>query len=92
MDRLESDIKEKQVALQKKESEKKEENKKEVDELRKDVGGLKDKYKQTVRNVKTSIGTELFSRFMKGFVKTKDNAEENDKIAHSEFLYKKLKF
>jgi len=29
---------------------------------------------------------------MRGFVKTKDNVEENEKIAHSEFLFKKLKF
>ena len=34
----------------------------------------------------------LIIRFMRGFVKTKDNVEENEKIAHSEFLFKKLKF
>jgi hypothetical protein len=29
---------------------------------------------------------------MRGFVRTKENVDENEKIAHSEFLFKKLKF
>ena len=56
------------------------------------MGGVKDKYKQSLRDVKSQIGTELLNRFMKGFVRTKENVEENEKIAHSEFLFKKLKF
>ena len=56
------------------------------------MGALKDKYKNTLRDVKSSVGTELFNRFMKGFVRTRDNQEENEKIAHAEFLFKKLKF
>jgi hypothetical protein len=92
LDNLEHDIKEKQTALHKKEHEKSEDNKKSVEELKKSLGGLKDTYKQSLREVKNSIGTELYSRFMKGFVRTKDSAEQNEKIAHSEFLFKKLKF
>lgn len=60
--------------------------------MKKELGGLKDKYKQSLRDVKQSIGTQLFSRYMRGFVKTRDNAEENERISHSEFLFKKLKF
>jgi hypothetical protein len=60
--------------------------------LRSDVGSLKDKLRSQWRDAKSSIGTELFNRFMKGFVRTRDNVEENERIAHSEFLFKKLKF
>jgi hypothetical protein len=60
--------------------------------MKKELGSLKDRYKQNLREVKSSIGTELFNRFMRGFIKTKDNVEENEKITHSEFLFKKLKF
>ena len=92
LDRLEVDIKDSQVNLNKKEGEKKEENKKDIEDIKKNLGLLKDKYRQSLRDTKSSIGTELFNRFVKGFVKTKDNVEENEKIAHSEFLFKKLKF
>jgi hypothetical protein len=63
-----------------------------VEAVRKDIGAKKDQYKDSLREVKSTIGTELYNRFTKGFVKTRDNAEENEKIAHSEFLFKKLKF
>lgn len=89
---MESDIKEKQTALNRKEQERKEENKSDVEKMKTELGGLRDKYRQGLREVKSSIGTELFNRFQKGFVKTRDNVEENEKIAHSEFLFKKLKF
>lgn len=95
MDRLEkseNDVREKQVALLKKENERSEANKQEVDNLRKDLGALKDKYRQTLRDVKGAIGGQMFDRFMRGFVRTRDNVEENEKISHSEFLFKKLKF
>jgi len=92
LEKIESEIKEKTSSLNKKEHERKEENKKDIEDLKKDIGSQKDKYKQTLREVKGTIGTELFNRFMKGFIKTKDNVEENEKIAHSEFLFKKLKF
>jgi hypothetical protein len=56
------------------------------------LGELKDGYKNTLRKVKGTIGNELFNRFMRGFVRTRDNQDENEKIAHAEFLFKKLKF
>lgn len=59
--------------------------------MKKKLGSLRDDYRTNLRNVKVSIGTELFNRFMKGFVKT-GNEEEVEKITHSEFLFKKLKF
>lgn len=91
LERVEADIKDAQVTLNKKESEKKEENKKEVEALRKELGEQRDIYRNTLREVKSSIGTELCNRFMKGFVRT-TNAEENERITDSEFLFKKLKF
>ena len=60
--------------------------------MKKELGGLKDRYKKSLRDVKESVGTQMFNRFMRGFVKTRDNAEENEKISHAEFLFKKLKF
>lgn len=92
LDKIESDVRDKQTNLNKKEHEKKDENKTEVEGLRKEIGGLKDRYRNTVREVKTSIGSELYNRFMRGFTKTRDNQEENEKITHAEFLFKKLKF
>ncbi len=78
--------------MNKKEHEKKEENKKDIEELKKELGSLKDKYKSTLREVKSQIGRGLFNRFVKGFVRTQNDNEENERIAHSEFLFKKLKF
>ena len=92
LDNIEGDLKTKQNLLSQKEQERKEENQKEIEELKKQVGGLKDQYKNTLREVKNSIGGELYNRFMRGFVRTRDNVEENEKISHSEFLFKKLRF
>jgi hypothetical protein len=92
LDKLEDNIKEKQGLLLRKEHEKKDENKPEIEKMKTELGKLRDNYRETVRGAKNSIGTELFSRFVKGFVRTRDNVEENEKIAHSEFLFKKLKF
>jgi hypothetical protein len=91
LDKIEGDIKEKQTAVNKKEHEKSEDTKG-SEGLKKELGDLKDQYKRSLREVKSSIGTELFTRFNRGFVKSRDNQEENEKIAHSEFLFKKLKF
>jgi hypothetical protein len=91
LDRLEADIKEKQTQLHKSQ-EAKDADKAATEGVRKEIGEKKDTYKNTLREVKSSIGTELFNRFQKGFIKTRDNTEENEKIAHSEFLFKKLKF
>ena len=92
LDELEASIKDNQGQLIKKEHEKKDENKSQIEKMRQDLGKLRDNYRDSVRSAKNSIGSELFSRFVRGFVRTKDNVEENEKIAHSEFLFKKLKF
>lgn len=92
MERSETEIREKQSSLSKKENERSEENKEETDKLRKELGASKDRYKQTLREVKGAIGGQMFDRFMRGFVRTRDNVEENERISHSEFLFKKLKF
>lgn len=91
LDKLEADIKDRQTQLNR-EQDKKDSDKTALESIRKDIGAKKDQYKDSLREVKSTIGTELFNRFMKGFVKTRDNAEENERIAHSEFLFKKLKF
>jgi len=91
LDKLEADIKDRQTQLNR-EQDKKDADKTSLESIRKDIGAKKDQYKDSLREVKSTIGTELFNRFMKGFVKTRDNAEENERIAHSEFLFKKLKF
>lgn len=90
LDVLEEDLRKSQEALNKAEEEKKEKNV--IDDLTGKVENLRKLYKDTFRSAKNSIGSELFSRYVKGFVRTKDNAAENEKIAHSEFLFKKLKF
>ena len=92
LEKVETDIREKQATVNKFEHERKEDKAKELEESKKELGALKDRYRQTLREVKSSIGTELFNRFMKGFLRTRDNQEENEKIAHAEFLFKKLKF
>jgi hypothetical protein len=92
LERAEQDVREKQVSLLKKENERSEDNKTEVENLRKELGGAKDEYKKTLRDVKSNVGGQLFDRFMRGFVRTRDNVEENERISHSEFLFKKLKF
>ena len=95
IDNLEATLKTKQAELTRLEAEKTadtKEAKNALEESRKQVGNLRDQVKSNFREVKTAIGTELYNRFVKGFVRTRDNAEENDRIAHSEFLFKKLKF
>ena len=91
LDALESQIKEKKSELAKLQNEKKEENKAKIEALQKTIGEEKDKYREAVREVKASVGTEMYNRFMQGFART-NNAEENERQEHSEFLFKKLKF
>jgi hypothetical protein len=92
IEKMELNIKDKQHAINKKEHDKdKKETKTEVDAMRKDLGTAKDEYKKNLRDIKVNIGNELFNRFMKGFVRG-TNAEDNEKITHSEFLFKKLNF
>ena len=54
---------------------------------------IKEKTKKALSDFKLSTGTELYSRFNKGFVRDKNTtAEDNERISSSEFLFNKLKF
>ena len=86
IDGLESEMKETKAQMQKAHN-----DKAKVEELQKKLGEQKDQYKESVRDAKVSVGTEMYNRFMQGFVRG-NNAEENERQEHSEFLFKKLHF
>jgi ribosomal protein L14E/L6E/L27E len=69
-----------------------EEKKDETKKLQTEVGDLRTQLKNSLRDCKTKVGEELFNRFWRGFIKTRDNADENEKIAASEYLFTKLRF
>lgn len=52
---------------------------------------LTEQYKTLLREKKAVVGTNLFNRFNRGFLKS-HNQEENENIVHSEFLFKQLRF
>jgi hypothetical protein len=90
LDDQEAEVRDLQTKLNKSESGS---NKDETTDLRKRLGEARDGVKRTVSDFKLSTGTELFNRFMRGFVRTKDNtAEENEKIENTQFLFNKLRF
>ena len=88
---MESKVKEIKGKINKIEHDKKEESKKEVEELKKQLGEQKDAYKDLLNDVKSNVGTEMFNRYMQGFVRT-NNVSDNERQEHTEFLFKKLKF
>ena len=95
IDNIEKDIKEKQTEVNKLIGEHKtdESSKKILEEAKKQLTALKDNYKTTLREVKAQIGTELYNRYFKGFIREKNaSADDNEKMTHTEFLFKKLKF
>ena len=86
-----SKIKEIKSKINKLEHDKKEDSKKEIEELNKQLGEQKDNYKDLLNEVKSNVGTEMFNRYMQGFVRG-NNSAENERQEHTEFLFKKLKF
>lgn len=89
---MEEKIREQQTVVNKLEHEKKEKkDDKETAAARTVLRELTEKYKTVLREKKALIGTNLFNRFNRGFLKS-HNQEENENIAHSEFLFKKLRF
>ena len=88
IDNIESDIKEAQTKLNKLDAEK---DKDAANEIRKKMGELRDSNRTALNHLKVSTGTELFNRFMRGFVRTSD-AEANEKISNTQFLFTRLKF
>jgi len=91
LESIESKIKENQTQLNKKEAEENK-DKDAIEALKKKQGELKNEAKETMKKFKLDTGVELFNRFMRGFVKTKDNVEENEKILNTQFLFNKLNF
>jgi len=91
IENIETEYKETQTKLNKKETEDAK-DKEGIENLKKKLGELKEKSKKVFTEFKVHSGTELYNRFMKGFVKTRDNAEENERISNNEFLFSKLKF
>ena len=90
MDKIEGSIKEQQSKVNGiKETE---ENKEEVKKMHAELGDLKSNFRNALTDCKVKVGSELFNRYMRGFVKTRDNAEENEKIVASEYLFTRLKF
>ena len=86
VDGLEAQIKETKSQIAKAQN-----DKAKVEGLQKKLGEQKDQYKESVRDAKATVGSEMYNRFMEGFVRG-TNAEENERQEHSEFLFKKLHF
>ena len=91
IDELDKKIKEDKAAVENKEKNKKEENAKDLEALRAKLGQEKDDFKQEVRNAKINIGTEMYKRFMKGFLPGKSE-EDKENQTNTQFLFKKLQF
>ena len=91
IDELEKKIKEQKNIIENKEKNKKEENSKELEDLKAKYGLEKDEYKNELRNAKINIGTDMYKRFMKGFLPGKSE-EDKENQTNTQFFFKKLQF
>jgi len=91
LDAMEEKIREQQTVINKLEHEKRAKDDKETLSARSVLRDLTEQYKTLLRQKKAVIGTNLFNRFNRGFLRS-HNQEENENIAHSEFLFKQLRF
>ena len=91
IDELVKKVKEDKIEIDNKEKNKKEENAKELENLKSKYGQELDDYKNEVRNAKLNIGTEMYKRFMKGFLAGKSE-EDRENQTNAQFLFKKLHF
>lgn len=88
---IETELKETRAKLSKKETESPD-DKKAIDTIKEEVGAVTEKKKDALNELKTNVGSELYTRFMQGFVKSKDNTEDHERITSNQFLFTKLKF
>ena len=91
IDELVKKVKEDKIEIDNKEKSKKEEDAKALEALKSKYGQELDDYKNEVRNAKLNIGTEMYKRFMKGFLAGKSE-EDRQNQANTQFLFKKLHF
>jgi hypothetical protein len=92
LDAQEEKIREQQTVVNKLDHEKREKkDDKETAAAKNVLKELNEQYKTLLREKKARIGTNLFNRFNRGFLRS-HNQEENENIVHSEFLFKQLKF
>ena len=91
IDELVKKVKEDKIEIDNKEKSKKEEDAKALEALKSKYGQELDDYKNEVRNAKLNIGTEMYKRFMKGFLAGKSE-EDRENQTNAQFLFKKLQF
>ena len=91
IDELDKKVKEDKTAIDNKEKNKKDDNAKDLEALKAKYGKELDDYKEEVRNAKVNIGTEMYKRFMKGFVSGKSEEDKENQL-NTQFLFKKLQF
>ena len=91
IDELVKKVKEDKIEIDNKEKSKKEEDAKALEALKSKYGQELDDYKNEVRNAKLNIGTEMYKRFMKGFLAGKSE-EDRENQTNAQFLFKKLHF
>ena len=91
IDELIKKVKEDKIEIDNKEKSKKEEDAKALEALKSKYGQELDDYKNEVRNAKLNIGTEMYKRFMKGFLAGKSE-EDRENQTNAQFLFKKLHF
>ena len=91
IDELVKKVKEDKIEIDNKEKSKKEEDAKALEALKSKYGQELDDYKNEVRNAKLNIGTEMYKRFMKGFLAGKSE-EDRENQTNTQFLFKKLHF
>ena len=89
IDELDKKLKEDKAVIDNKEKSKKDD--KDLEALKSKFGKEKDDFKDEVRNAKLNIGTEMYKRFMKGFVSGKSDEDKENQI-NTQFLFKKLQF
>ena len=92
LDNLEKKVKESKNAIDAKEKNKKEDvNPKDLENLKAKFGNDVSEYKNEVKNAKAKIGSEMYKRFMQGFIKGKSE-DDKENQNNTKFLFKKLKF